>query len=441
MPAMALETANADHICSVVRREIQQEFPALTLLYFVHAEGQRGKALEAKRGELLEHPAGAAFLPHLQKMAGSSGHEFSGISIKTEKIAFILIKEKILACFFVNADRLESADEARRHALFLAWQALSLIEDYRNDKKEDYQETNGVIIPKPDKMLRTWKYMLADAFSVLMLEMEKKRDSIGNLGRQRSTTVLTANPGSRPEQYAFPLIYDATRLLYHDMGKTQDPRENVSRALQLTREIGETFDRTTARQWWTFSRTAQEMAWLGVEDKNILGAAVYSSEDPYVRATAYLVAEALNFQTLLPAAVGSYNPFADPETCERYHMKACDEAFRTAIGRVNQNNSSLPFIDEAQKQNRRLMGGNPIGWCAYPLMCAEVACRTSPTEAKITFDKALAEVPWSKVQDITRMIILLRREGADVTPDLLTEKLMEIDDLKFLAPCFSVRSA
>jgi len=40
-----------------------------------------------------------------------------------------------------------------------------------------------------------------------------------------------------------------------------------------------------------------------------------------------------------------------------------------------------------------------------------------------------------------RMIILLRREGADVTSELLTEKLQEVDDLKFLSPCFSARSA
>ncbi|MGB4106354.1 MAG: hypothetical protein WBK55_01000 [Alphaproteobacteria bacterium] len=438
---MSLETATADHICNVVRREIQQEFPALTLLYIVHADGQRTKALEARRGELLEHPAGAVFLPHLQRMAQNGGPEFSGISIKIEKKFLILSKEKILACFFVNADRLENADEARRHALFLAWQSLSLIEDYKNDKKEDCQELDGIIVPKSDRMLRTWKYMLADAFSVLILEMDKKRDSIGNLGRQRSATALAAKAGLKPEHYAFPLVFDATRLLYHDMGKTQDPKENVSRALQLTREIGETFDRTTVRQWWAFSRTAQEMAWLGVEDKNILGAAVYSSEDPYVRATAYLVAEALNIQTLLPSPVGTYNPFAEPETSERYHMKACEEAFRTTISRANQNNSSLPFVDEAQKQNRRLMGGNPIGWCAYPLMCAEVASRTSPTEAKIVFDKALAEVPWSKVQDIVRMIILLRREGEDINPVLLSEKLQEVDDLKFLAPCFTARTA
>jgi hypothetical protein len=439
---MGLETAAVDHACNVVRREIQEEFPQLTLLYIVHQDGQRAKALEARRSELLEHPAGEAFLPYLQKQAEKSGSEFSGICIKREKkLLKLMAKDKILACFFVNAELLESTDEARRHALFLAWQAISLVEDYEEERKDDFQESGGVIVPKADKMLRTWKYMLGEAFSVLMLEMDKKRDSIGALGRMRSTMVLTAKPGAKPEHYAFPLIYDATRLLYHEMAKASGAEEHVRHALHLTKEIGETFDRTAVRQWWLFSRTAQEMAWLGADNKSILGAAVYSSEDPYIRATAYLVAEALNIQTLLPSPVGAYNPFAEPETNERHHLKACEEAFRNTIGRANQNNSSLAFVEEAHKHNRRLMSGNPIGWCAWPLMCAEVACRTSPTEAKIIFDKALTETPWIKVQDIVRMIILLRREGADVTSELLTEKLMEVDDLKFLAPCFSARTA
>lgn len=439
---MGLETAAVDHACNVVRREIQEEFPELTLVYVIYHEGQRARGLEARRSELLEHPAGEAFLPYLQKQAEKSGSEFSGICIKRDKkLLKLMARDKILACFFVNAEQLESSDEARRHALFLAWQAISLVEDYKNEKKEDYQESGGIVVPKADKLLRTWKYMLGEAFSVLMLEMDKKRDSIGALGRMRSTMALTANPGSKPEHYAFPLIYDATRLLYHEMGKPHAANEHVRHALQLTKEIGETFDRTAVRQWWVFSRTAQEMAWLGADQKTILGSAVYNSEDPYIRATAYLVAEALNIQTLLPSPVGTYNPFGEPETNERHHIRACEETFRTTITRANQLNSSLPFVEEAHKQNKRLMTGNPIGWCAYPLMCAEVACRTSPADAKIIFDKALAETPWPKVQDIVRMIILLRREGADVTLDLLSEKLQEVDDLKFLAPCFSERTA
>jgi hypothetical protein len=439
---MGLENAAVDHACNVVRRQIQEEFPELTLLFIVHQDGQRAKGLEAKRSELVQHPAGEDFLPHLTRMADKGGPELAGISIKKEKkLVALLAKEKILACFFVNASKLDTSDEARRHGLFLAYQALSLLEDVRAEKKDDIAEANGIIMAKPDKVLRAWKYMLADAFSVLMLELEKKRDSIGGLGRMRSAMVLSAKAGAKPEHFPFPLIYDATRLLYHDMAKAPSSAGPVHRALQMTREIGETFDRTSVRQWWAFSRTAQEMAWLGAEDKAILGAAVYNSEDAYARATAYLVAEALNIQTLIPPSVGTYNPFAESESSERHHLKACEETFRTVIQKANQQNSSQPFIDEALKKNKKLISGQPIGWCAWPLLSAEVAYRTSPTQAKIVYDKAVTEVGWNKVQDIMRLIILLRREGETVTPELLAQKLGEVEDLKFLAPCFTQRSA
>ncbi len=438
---MGLETAAVEHACNVVRRQIQDEFPDLTLFYLVHTDGQRQKAVEARSVELRQHPAHEAFLPHLaQEAEKPAGPEFSGISIKAEKkLISFLAKDKILACFFVDADKLETADEARRHALFLAWQALALIEEYRSGKKDTFHESAGIIAPKPDKALLAWKNMLADAFSVLMLEMEKKRDSIGALGRYRSTMALTTKVGSTPELYPFPLVYEATRILYHDMAKNPGPGGPVKRALEMIHEISETFDRTSVRQWWAFSRTAQEMAWLGMEPGAILGAAVYNSEDPYARATAYIIAEALNIQTLIPASIGSYNPFAESETNERHHMKAAEESFRAALTKSISVRSSAGFIDEAARQNKRLLNGNPIGWCAYPTLCAEIAYNVSPETAKGAFDKAMTEISWEMIENLMRLIIQLRREGVDVTPDTLAARLQEIDGLKFLAPCFMKR--
>ncbi len=434
---MGLDTAAADHACNVVRRQIQEEFSDLTLLYIVHESGERQKALEARLAELRIHPAGEIFLPRLRHMAEQDGEEFSGIAIKSGKTLLNpFARNKTLACFFVNADWLATAEDARRHALFLAYHALSLIEDHKTGEKDDVQESNGIITPVPDKTLRVWKNMLADTFSALAMELEKRRDWIGELGRRRSLAALSAAPGEQPELYPFPLVLDATRLLYHDMGKAQGTAGLVHHALEMTREIGETFDRASVRQWWAFSYTAQDMAWMGAEPNAILGAAVYNSEDPYARATAYLVAEALNVHTLTAASASSYNPFAENETNERHHLKICDERFRMTMSKANIQNSSEPFVEEAAKQNRKLLEGNPIGWCAYPLLCAEVFFRISPNQAKAAFDKAMLEADWNKVQDVIKFIIQLRREGLETTPALLSERFSEIEGLNFLAPCF-----
>ena len=434
---MALETAAADHACNVVRRQIQEEFPDLTLLYIVHEPGEQQKALEARYPEIREHPAGEAFLPHLQRIVEQDGPEFSGIATgSTKKLLKFLAREKTLACFFVNVDWLETTDDARLHALFLAYHALSLIEDHKAGRKEDTLESGGILVPAPDKTLHVWKNMLADTFSALAMELEKRRDWIGELGRMRSMAALSVVTDEQPELYPFPLVLDATRLLYHDIGKIQTGTGLIHRALEMTREIGETFDRTAVRQWWAFSRIAQDMAWMGAEPNAILGAAVYNSEDPYARATAYLVAEALNIHTLTPTPAGSYNPFADNEANERHHLKICDERFRTVMSKANIQNSSDPFVEEAVKQNRKLLEGNPVGWCAYPLLCAEVFFRISPNQAKASFEKAMSEADWNKVQDVIKFIIQLRREGIETTPALLAERFGETDGLNFLAPCF-----
>ncbi len=435
---MGLETAAADHACNVVRRQVQEEFPDLTLMFMVHQPGQRQKAFDTKRSEIRQHPAAEAFLPHLKQAIEKGGPEFSGISIKAErKFLRFMAREKILACFFVDAGKLDSTDEARRHALFLAFQSLSLMEDYKNGKKDFFQEAAGIIVPHPDKKVRSWKNMLADAFLVLMLEIEKRRDSIGILGRARSTATLTANAGSKPEYFPFPLVLDATRLVYHDMAKTMTPGNPVKQALEMTREIGETFDISSVRQWWAFSRTAQEMAWLGAEPNAILGAAIYNSEDPYARATAYLVVEALNIQNPMQLAAGLYNPFADPEVTVRHHLKACEEKFRNVLSKAAAQSSSAPFLEEAEKQNKKLLGGQPLGWCAYPLLCAEMSFRSGGDNgARQTFNAALAKVSWQNISDIMSLVVLLRRRGTEVTDNLLAEKLQEINDLKFLAPCF-----
>jgi hypothetical protein len=82
---MGLETAAVDHACNVVRREIQEEFPQLTLLYIVHQDGQRAKALEARRSELLEHPAGEAFLPYLQNRPKKAALSFPEYALSAKR--------------------------------------------------------------------------------------------------------------------------------------------------------------------------------------------------------------------------------------------------------------------------------------------------------------------------------------------------------------------
>ncbi len=442
---MSLDTAAADHACNVIRRQIQEEFPDLTLVYIVHAPDQKARAVEAKQGELLAHPAGEAVIPILKKEAekGRNGGVAALGRGREKKILPFLARERMLACFFVNAGEFQNADDVKRHALFLVWHALALAEDIRKDNKDAFEMSGPVARPSQDAPLLVWKNMLADAFSALMLELGGRTDSIGQLARERSLAALTPVPGAKPESYPFPLVLDATRLVYNDLGKSSALKGGpAARALEMTREIGETFDRGTARQWWSFCRTAQEMAWLKGKDKDILAAAVYSSEDPYIRATAYLVAEALNIQTLNPpSGAGRYNPFADLDVNERHHLKISEDTIRHALSAANSSTISLPFMKEALRSNHALLQGEPLGWCGHALLAAEAAFRGSDGSLEKTrsaFDRAMAETPWPVVQDLHRAIVRMRREGTALTSAMLAEHLKNHEKLAFLAPCFAM---
>lgn len=440
---MSLDNKAADHACQVVRRQVQEEFPDLTLLFIVHQPGQRPKALDTKRGEIYNHPAGEAFWDALKKDAASSSREdkFSGIAIGKEKKLFGLkTQEKMLACCFVNAANLENPDDARRQALFLAWHALYMINNLK--KKKSKSEPMVVNLPKQDPAVVSWKNMLADAFSALMLEMEGRRDSVGKLARQRSLMALTPKAGAVPEKYPFPLVLDATRLVYQDLAQNNPPGKTASidKALQMTREIAETFDRTAVDQWWAFTKIAQEMAWSNADHNTILGAAAYSSDDAYARATAYLVAEGLNIQTLKPLTGTQYNPFAEIDVNERHHIKVCEEVFQTAVAQAAMNGDSWSFIQSAQLQNQKLLNGDPIGWCAYPLLLAEDTYKNSGSseEAKKTFDTGMGYASWKHVDTIATLITKMRRKGTNLTPEMLAEKLEQDEELQFLAGCFRI---
>ncbi|MGB4057640.1 MAG: hypothetical protein WBK77_06115 [Alphaproteobacteria bacterium] len=438
---MTFEIAAADHAFNVVRREIQEEFPDISLFFVLYQKGEREKAFEKRSDELAKHPASRLFLPILKQEAKKNGREFCGISIaKTKKYLPFSSKRKAMACYFVNADRFQNSDDARSHALFLAWHGLSLIEDYKEDRKNFFEEKAGIITLHRSASAHAWKNMLADAFAALVMEMGGRKDSIGSLGRKRSLAAVSAQAGARPEFYPFPMVFEATRLVYMDSEKTTSHAGLIHKALDMTREIGETFDMESVKQWRSFIKPAQEMAWMGIEKNNIISAAVYNSEDYYARATAYLIADALNIQTTIPNTAGYYNSFAESETNERYHLKTCEESFRHALTRSNLKNNSSGFMDETRRQNKRMLDGNPIGWCSYPLLCSEIAYRTSTEKAKATFEKAMTEAPWEKVEQTMLLIIALKRKGIKITPEIVAKEIENIEELKFLAPCFLATS-
>lgn len=433
---MGLDVTTADYALNAIRRQIQEEFPELTLFFITYQDGERRKAFEAKRRELYDHADGETLASLLHTAVGDNSMEFCGISVKKERKFFnFLTTEKILACFFVDAGNLQSPEDARRHALFLVWHALALIDDFKNKRKEFYSISNGVILPTQNETLPAWRNMLADAFSVLMLEMEKRRDSIGKLARTRSLAAITPSAYNPPEDFPFPMVLDATRLVYNDLSRMKSHESPMKKALQMTQEIGETFSPDSVKHWWAFTKRAQDMAWLGAKENIILAAAAYNTDDAEARATAYLIADILNIQTLNPIAHYVYSPFADEDMMERHHVKSCEESFQLALSKSHPDEEDSVFANMAKRQNQNLKDGNLVGWCAHPLLRAAFVYSNSKEpdkEAKIAFDTAMAQLPWAKIQQFANLVITLRKSGTAITPATLAEEVKKHEGLEFL---------
>ncbi len=451
---MSLEASIIDHICNVVRREIQEEFPKLTLTFIVHKPGEQLEALMAKAVEIKEHPAGTIFYRYLknalQKPPPDKTSYFAGLSIEKEKKFLpFLGKRKALAIFFLNSNSFDDVDMIRQHAYNLAWHALNLLKKYNTQNTKSFREVTGVIHPKLDRAGFTFNNMVADIFSAVLLELMGEKGFIGAMARRNSQMLLSKQRGYEAEHYPYLLAIDATQIVFDEFTRTQSTnlQKPIALALKIAEEVGQTFDHNSIRQWWIFSRASQEMAWIGIDKSKILGAAVYSSEDPYVRSTAYLVAEALNIEPTFLSDTKSYNPFADQEANERHHIKFCETTIEHVIKRVEEDKSSMPFIEEAHRLNLLLIEGKPLGWCAPALMHAakvyEHAAATTATQAvsplrqaEQAFQESFEGLPWLEIQALHRKIIHYHRSGLPITP-LILLKLAETDkDIQKFADAF-----
>jgi hypothetical protein len=216
---------------------------------------------------------------------------------------------------------------------------------------------------------------------------------------------------------------DAAKLIYRDLEDVLKLKLcPVARAAQMTREVGDTFDDLSLRQWAAFASTAQEMAWGECCKNTILSAATYTSEESYIRPIAYIVAESLHLEPAPPARSDIYNPFADQEANERLHRKTCGHILRKTLSKALSQRSTVPFYDRAQQCNEDLLINKPIGWCAGPLLEAAEAFQNAISEedtderriaqrTEDAFYAAEASVSWEQICLANRFFMSRRRQG------------------------------
>lgn len=437
---MPVDQKSASHICNVIKRQIQEEYPELTLTFILHEDGKRRQAIARAIPRIQDHPAGETIIAYINKNKPKKAEEsksfFAGLAIHQNSGFLTFFRSfGVLGIFYVNCSRFDTENDLRNHAYHMVWHALALYEDIKASHEKRSSKTpsaaahrlknvDGVFLPVLKPQLLYHRNLTADIFSASIQKLLQKDDAIKNLARQRMHDTLTPKPGFIAEKFPFPICMETLELLFSESIKYAGKKGKLlPQAVTITRDIGITYSLKSIEQWKSFSRPAQEMAWAGFDPETILGAAIYTSENTYTRAIADMVAENLEVKPELISSLNDYNPFTDQEANTRLHLRSCKDNMLDILSRIRTPADGKILLKEASKQNRCLLSGHPAGWCANALIRAMDVIEESTLDdmsrtkerAQKDFLSVLAETHWPHIHDFTETLFVYRRNGLDIT--------------------------
>lgn len=426
---MQIEAVN--RVCTLISRQIRETYRQLTISFIVHHDGQITEALSIAAQDMLAHPAAETALHIMRKKRSSQESAILGTAVAREQIFFGLAsRETALTLCTLNIDDFQNMKETRRHAYHLAWHAIDAFE-YHNAPDNHDETQRRVVVRKRNAMDIAAANLRADAFSAIMCALQDDYDAIKKLAAMRGVNALSRRSGHMPEYYPFAIAMEAAEFAAMQIRCKNLPRKKiVAAAMQAAHELGKTFDDVLVRQWLSFSQPAQDMAWRGFEEEEILSAAIHTSQNTYVRAAGYMISEVTD---IAPASIfeinDSYSAFSDDRFNDKLHEKLVGKIFEDVIAEGLKRNSSDPFFETAERQNHDLVEGRVVGWCASALQSAAhgfdsaLANGTPPAVAALReFESEQQKTTWESLKNLGKKIIRKAREGETTT-------LSTLDDL------------
>lgn len=421
---MAIKLDNLQEICNLVTRQVQELYPDLQAMFIPHAGGMFHEVVSFNEYELTKHPAGKIAQAILEKNNNKDQSSFLGMAISHQVKWFGLASnDKMLALFNINTDEFKDAKEARRTIYHLVWHAIDLIEVRRRPEYVS-KFRSGPMIPKRSPMNLARLNLQADVFSAVMCALQGENDALEVLALQRANDSISMIHARRAEDYPYVIALEATQYAFKELTAIKPPRPKyMFYARQLAIEVGHTFDDTSIRQWWGFSEPGQDMAWRNFSREIILGCAVNTSDDPFVRATGHLIADISGITPLPGLKLGaSYNAYATSETNKTLHREMMEKTFEEAIARGALEESGQPLLSAANAQNEGLAEGIILGWCGHALQAAARAFESamssgmSPTQAaRLEFEGNKDSTAWEMLKKIGETIVDQKRKGFAVT--------------------------
>lgn len=438
---MALQIDTVAHACNLISREIRDHQKNLTVHFIVHHEGQRTEALGMAAQDILSHPASETAMHILQKQRRSEESMLLGTAVARKNIFFgLATRDSVLALCTMNIDQFSSLKEARRQAYHLAWHALDAVAYHGNPMNRTGEPTE-VIIRRRNALEMASANLRADVFSVALSSFNRDREAVRRTALSRGLAALHTRSLYSPEYYPYVMALEATEFALSQIDpKSLSKKKVVPTALKVAREVGATFDEITLKNWLAFAEPAQDMAWRGYNEGEILGAAIHTSPNTYLRAIGYLISELAAIEPSSILAIReTYSPYADDQFNDKLHNKIVDQIYQDIIAQGLKQNSSMPFLHMANQQNNALTEGRVMGWCASALHAAGQAydsARASGDQpeqhAAREFASKRQSAQWGDLAELGKRVIRAHRQGNPVTMGDIRELSRDIEGLKAL---------
>lgn len=426
-------------------REVRTFDPDLQIIYAVHRQGQLQNTLQIMEDRFLEHPAGKIAASIAGR--GFPEHEpsaFHGLCAKrTAHMMGLNTTTAYLAIISINIDEFRDFSELLLELYRQTWLGLELAAFFRNHPDEKI----------PDRPLNLKRNLLGetrvnlrtDLFTVLMAQDEGYTGALADTVRKRALETVTARQGVHPERYPFSLIAQTTAYAISDiLPHLSGQKSRLDRCSELVSVLSGSVTDAELKLWNKFASICQDMSWRGYPATTILGCAVHTSDDAFLRAVAHKVSE---FADISPQNLDQistfYNGFIGIQNNYSVHVGLIEQTFETALDASNKQGNPDPFFKIAKLQNEHLTQGRFIGWCASALQSAgrvyreDNAVGISPTEAaRIEFESQCYLLSLTRIHKFGETIVKYLQNGEILTFENMVELAREQGDVDQIAQSF-----
>jgi len=363
-----------------------------------------------------------ALKKHTQSNASNSA--LIGVTSHQQKSIFSL-KPKLhwTALIYLNAK--DKPAENLQSIYALGWRAINLI---KNTKAHDEHIINIPQTPTEN--------MLADAFAGTILELKGNKGALKTLAKIRSRESFETSAQNETKN-PFPILYETSQMVIEDLRAhyAESRDTDINAGLAIIEETRQTIDDNLPRQWDAFIEPAREMAHAGISIPQILGAAIYTSDNVYNRANARTIAELLNTDPAPIIDFNGYNAFADTDSQHRSHKLACLETHEYIQSQTNQPHPIEPsaaadiYFQTAQQMTDLLLQGKPSGWCAPALIILGKTIKETPDISKQLaaeiFSMEINAIAWDDIRKINLSLNALKSKQDEITISDLIELLRQ----------------